>query len=115
MDTETHRLAKMFTAAARDARVEGYVLNGSVVKRHLVRSRGDKEKRYGPYYLWTRKKEGKTITIALNSIQARAIGEAIRRQRSLDLRLAKLRALSERIIFLISAGVSRRNRRKQAG
>ena len=115
MDTQMLRLAREFNACARDAHPEGYILKGSVVKRHLMRKHGNAQRRYGPYYLWTRKDAGKTVTVALDKTQAQAIGDAIKRQRLLDRRLAKLRTLSERIIFVLSDGVPRRNRRKNPG
>jgi hypothetical protein len=113
METQMHMLAKQFNECAREARAEGYILKGSVVRRHLVRGRGEEEKRYGPYYLWTRKEGGKTVTVALDKAQALAIRDAITRLRQLDRQLAKLRALSERILFLVSDGVPRRNRQKK--
>lgn len=115
MDTQMLRLAREFNACARDAHPEGYILKGSVVKRHLMRKHGNAQRRYGPYYIWTRKDAGKTVTVALDKTQAQAIGDAIRRQRLLDQQLAKLRALSERLIFVISDGVPRRNRQKNPG
>lgn len=114
MPKESHRLVRLFNERVRDARPEGYILQGSVVRRHLLRSSGTKQKRYGPYFLWTRKVDGKTVTAALSHEQAAIIGEAIARNRSLDRKLADIRTLSERIIRAITPSVPTRHRRKMS-
>ena len=114
MSLKTGRLVRQFNESVRTARPEGYILQGSVVRRHLTRTDRVGKKRYGPYYLWTRKVAGKTVTLALSKEQAALIGEAIDRNRILDTQLASIRALSEKIIRAITPGVPMRNRRKQA-
>lgn len=89
---------------------EGYVLQGSVVKRYLQRPARGAAKAYGPYYLWTRKINNKTITYALTAAQAKIIQDAIRRNRLLQQRVAKLCALSEQIILAITPCVAKRKR-----
>ena len=55
-----------------------------------------KIKTYGPYYQWTWKQEGKTVTVNLAAGQRRAFQRAIANQRRLEKTLAALRAfLSE--------------------
>lgn len=115
MDTQMLRLAREFNACARDAHPEGYILMGTVVSRHLTRKHGNAQRRYRPYYLRTRKDVAKTVTVALDKTQTQATGDATKRQRLLDQRLAKLRVLSERNIFVITDGVPRRKRRKNPG
>ncbi len=114
MPTEIGQLVRRFTENVQEARPQGYLLQGSVVRRHLVRPSSAGDKRYGPYYLWTRKMAGKTVTMALAKPQAAIIREAIARQRQLDRRLAALRSLSEQIILAVTDGVSVRNRAKSA-
>jgi len=89
---------------------EGYVLQGSVVKRYLQRHARGASKAYGPYYLWTRKVNNKTVTHALTADRAQIIQEAIRRNRLCEQRIAKLRALSEQIILAITPCVPKRKR-----
>jgi hypothetical protein len=91
-------------------RPEGYVLQGSVVKRYLQRRVKGASKTYGPYYLWTRKLNNKTVTHALTNDQADIIQKAIRTHRRLERRLAVLRTLSEQIILAITPCVSKRKR-----
>ena len=101
---------RQFNRQVQDLRPEGYVLQGSVMKRYLKRHVGGAPKTYGPYYLWTRKIDPKTRTRALTAEQTQIIQEAIRRNQRLERRLATLRALSEHIVLAVTTGVSRRRR-----
>jgi hypothetical protein len=103
-------LIRRFNKQLDELLPEGYVLQGSVVKRYLQRPLRSGSKAYGPYYLWTRKISNKTVTHALSADQAKIIQQAIRTNRLLEQRIAKLRALSEQIIFAITTCVARRKR-----
>jgi hypothetical protein len=107
---QLNQLIRSFNRQADEAQPEGYILQGSVVQRNLQRRVGDALKTYGPYYLWTRKINNKTVTQALTADQAQIIREAIRRNRQLEHRLDRLRVLSEQIIRAVSPCVARRNR-----
>jgi len=107
---QLNQLLRSFNKQAEEIQPEGYILQGSVIRRHLQRQVGDAFKTYGPYYLWTRKIDNKTVTQALTAEQAKIIGEAIRRNHELERRLARLRFLSEQIVKTISPGVVKRNR-----
>ena len=89
---------------------DGYILQGTLTKRYLKRRVGGVARRYGPYYLWTRKINNKTKTLALTDEQARIIQEAIDRNQQLESRLSRLRSLSEQIIWNATPCVARRNR-----
>jgi hypothetical protein len=86
----------------------GLICQGSVIKRNDVRQRGAKTKTYGPYYLWTRKLRGKTLSIALSQQQYSALKEAIANENKLNKTLAEMRALAEEIIFANTPGVKKR-------
>jgi ribosomal protein S13 len=88
----------------------GYVLQGSVVKRYLRRTVRGVSTAYGPYYLWTRKIDNKTVTQALTAEQAQIIQAAIQRNYQLEQRLARLRQLSEQIIRALTPSVTKRKR-----
>ena len=103
-------LIRRFNQQMDALRPEGYVLQGSVVKRYLQHPTPGASKAYGPYYLWTRKINNKTVTHALTGERAQIIQEAIRRNRLWEQRIAKLRALSEQIILAITPCVAKRNR-----
>jgi hypothetical protein len=110
---QLNRLLKSFNQQVREIQPEGYILQGSVVRRDLKRRAGGALKTYGPYYLWTRKINKKTVTQALTSEQAQIIQEAIDRNRELEQRLTHLRLLSEHIIQSVSPCVIKRSRSKQ--
>ena len=104
------QLIRSFNRQVGEVQPEGYILQGSVVRRNLQRQVEGALKTYGPYYLWTRKINNKTVTQALTAEQARIIREAICRNRNLEHRLDRLRSLSEQIIRAISPCVARRIR-----
>lgn len=111
---QLNQLILNFNRQINEVQPEGYVLQGSVVRRNLKRRVGTVMKTYGPYYLWTRKINGKTITVALTDEQARIIRQAIHRNRELEQRLDRLRSLSEQIIIAIGPCVARRKRTPNA-
>jgi len=70
----------------------GYLSQGSVVDRSKLRP-----PRFG--YQWTRKVQGKTVTVALAESEFKALGQAIANQRKLNQTLRKMEQLSRRILF----------------
>lgn len=110
MQVKIKRWANRFEVECRQCHPAGYVLQGSLVRRYLRWSNAGAKKTYGPYYLWTRKIGGRTVTKALSAQQAKLIGEALQNNRTLESQLAELRNLSEHIIFAISCGVPKRKR-----
>lgn len=104
------RLIRRFNTQLEALPPEGYILQGSVIKHCLRRTREGETKTYGPYYIWTRKVNSKTVTRALTADQAKVIKDAIRRNKSLEQRLAALRTLSEQIITAITPCVARRKK-----
>jgi DNA-binding transcriptional regulator of glucitol operon len=107
---QLNQMIRSFNRQAGEVQPEGYILQGSVVRRNLHRQVGGVSKTYGPYFLWTRKVNNKTVTQALTAEQAQIIREAIHRNRQLEQRLNRLRSLSEKIIQAVSPCVARRNR-----
>ena len=108
--TKLDGLVRRFNKQMDELPPHGYVLQGSVVKRYLQRPVRGIAKAYGPYYLWTRKINNKTVTCALTAGQAKIIQVAIRNNRLFEQRVAKLRAVSEQIIFTITPCVAKRKR-----
>jgi hypothetical protein len=86
----------------------GPICQGSVIKRLDVRQSRAKTKIHGPYYLWTRKLKGKTLSIAISEQQYTELKQAIANHRKLEQTLAKMRSLSEKMIFLRQPGVRKR-------
>ncbi|MFH1037570.1 MAG: DUF6788 family protein [PVC group bacterium] len=110
MKRDLNQMIRRFNICVTEAKPEGYILQGSVLRRYLQRSTISGDKAYGPYYIWTRKIDNKTITKALTPEQAKMIRDAICRNRALEQRLAQIRSLSEEIINSISPGVPTRKR-----
>lgn len=111
---QLNQLISDFNRRLDQIQPEGYILQGSVVRRKLQRRVGTIWKTYGPYYLWTRKIKGKTVTVALTDEQARIIRQAISRNRELEQCLDRLRSLSEQIIIAIGPCVATRRRTPKA-
>jgi spermidine synthase len=107
---QLNQLIRSFNQQVGKVEPEGYILQGSVVRRNLRRRARGVIKTYGPYYLWTRKVNNKTVTRALTIEQARIIRDAIRRNHKMEQRLADLRYLSEQIIESITPCVAKRKR-----
>ena len=92
----------------------GFLLQGTITER--VIERGDPggeggEKTYGPYYQWTFKKEGKTVTKNLTEKQARIYGEAIENHRKMETLIQEMRTLSLKILEDTCEGVKKRKKR----
>ena len=91
----------------------GLVLQGtiSVVRpRRAASAERERARVYGPYYQWTWKQAGKTVTVNLSAGQRRAFARAIANHRRLEQTLAALRDVSRRILELTTEGVPKRKR-----
>lgn len=77
-----------------------FVLNGTVTERYkqcgkvTCRCFEDKKYWHGPYWIWTRKVNGKTITKTLRKEQAILVKSAIKEMKDLNLNIEKWKALS---------------------
>jgi hypothetical protein len=89
----------------------GPVLQGTITQRAITREDPDrpgKKKTYGPYYQWTWKKKGKTVTINLSASQAKTYQRAIDRHRELEETLDEMRLLSLAYLEKSTKGVAKR-------
>jgi len=79
---------------------KAYILNGSLAKQYKqcgrlnCRCLEDKKYWHGPYWIWTRKEKGKTVTKTLNKNQAVAVQKAIKEMKDISLIIEKWRACS---------------------
>ena len=92
----------------------GLVLQGTITKRTIVRedpANPGKEKAYGPYYQWTRKHRGKTVTVNLTAAQAKTYQKAIDNHRTMEKIIKEMRALSLQICEATTKGVKKRKTR----
>lgn len=93
----------------------GLIAQGTIVVRTLVRDdpkTGGKKKRYGPYYQWTWKHKGKTVTVNLTAEQARAYQNAIDNNRRIEAILQEMRSLSRLLLDASAPGVKKRKRKQ---
>ena len=81
---------------------------GNVLRQYYHRRPGHV---LGPYYQWTRKVKGKTVTVALSKEQYEAFERAIKANREIEELLDGIRALSRKLLLEIIPGVARRPRR----
>ena len=81
----------------------GFIRRGSLVKRFMpcgkagCRCQATPPELHGPYYQWTRKVQGKTVTVRLTRAEAAAMEEWIANGRRLDKLVAQMQAVSLRI------------------
>jgi hypothetical protein len=92
---------------ARLSRSEWFC-DGTVVCRTLRRKVAGKWVDQGPYYLWTAKRDGKTICQALSKNQYLAAKQAIEANRQITQVLAKLHAMTLHTILKKLPGVQKR-------
>lgn len=91
----------------------GLILQGTITERIIKGGKNrEGEKTYGPYYQWTFKREGKTVTVNLTSQQAKAYQKAIDNKRNLEKTVREMRVLSEQILEAETQAVKRRKLRK---
>jgi hypothetical protein len=93
----------------------GLILQGTIVERYIERpcTKTGKVSRTGPYYQWTRKKDGRSVTVNLSRDQYNLFQAAINENRKLESMLTEMRELSEIILNITTEGVPKRARKKQ--
>lgn len=96
--------------AARLAKL-GPVLQGTITERTILRDdpgKPGKQKAYGPYYQWTMKRDGKTVTVNLSASQNKSYQKAIDNHRTLEKTTQEMRQLSLEILECTTQGVTKR-------
>jgi hypothetical protein len=96
--------AKLLARLART----GWIGQGTVVCRPLRRKVGGQWIEKGPYYLWTAKRQGKTVCYALSQAQYEVAKEAIAANRCLMATLTAMQALTFKQILTKVPGVAKR-------
>jgi hypothetical protein len=89
----------------------GLTLQGTILRRIIARenpNQGGQIKHYGPYYQWTRKVAARTVIQNLTASQAKVYNQAIRENRKLEKTICEMRAISLKILELITEGVPKR-------
>ena len=94
----------------------GFVCKGSMVRRHMpcgrpgCRCAQGPEHRHGPYYQWTRKVKGKTVTVRLTPEEAQTMRSYVRNDRQLRRIVAQMRTISLGVVQAQVKAVSRRRK-----
>lgn len=91
----------------------GLIAVGTITPRTITRPDPRdrrKKKTYGPYYQWTYKVQGKTVTVNLTQEQSAEFRRAIENQRKLEAILSKMLKVSRTILQDTTVGVQRRLR-----
>lgn len=89
----------------------GFVLQGTITERTMLHADPQapgKQKTYGPYYQWTFKRAGKTVTVNLTASQAKTYQRAIDNHRKMETILEEMRTLSLEILETETLGVKKR-------
>lgn len=85
----------------------GPILQGTITERWIEKG----ESALGPYYQWTFKREGKTVTVNLSAERAQAFQQAFENNRQLEATIAEMRSLSRQILEAQTEDVKRRKPR----
>jgi len=89
------------------------IVQGTILERTITRNdpnSSDGKKTYGPYYQWTFKKLGKTVTVNLSASQAVDYHNAIDNNKILVETINEMRQLSELILKTTTDGVRKRKK-----
>lgn len=94
---------RRYDALKRAVRTLGPIRRGSLVRRFMPCGKpgcccqASPPELHGPYYQWTRKVGGKTVTVRLTREEARLFEEWISNGRQLDRIVAQMEAVSFRL------------------
>lgn len=75
----------------------GLLLPGTITERRIIGQASKKQidrKKYGPYYQWTRKVNGKTITVNLSAAQVDLFQKAVDNNRKFEQILREMKQIS---------------------
>jgi len=91
----------------------GFIQQGTILQRTIQKKTNEKQskiKTYGPYYQWTRKINGKTITNNLTSSQAETYNKAIEEYKKMKNILNNMIELSSKILDKTTDSVIKRKK-----
>jgi hypothetical protein len=86
-----------------------WICQGTVVCRPLIRRVAGRRVKKGPYYLWTCKVDAQTQCVALSKAQYEAVAQAIENNRKLHRVVARMQAMTLKIVLQKVPGVKKRN------
>ena len=86
----------------------GFILQGTITPRTIIKKNSGGNKIFGPYYQWTFKTNGKTTTVNLTPSQAKYYQKAINNYKKLRKITEKMKHTSLIICENSSVGVAKR-------
>ncbi len=110
-------LRKQYQRLAGKLSRVGLIAQGTITERMIEKEDKDRPgetKKYGPYYQWTFKENGKTVTVNLSKAQVGSFRLAIENHRRMEGIVAEMRALSLAILQNSALGVKKRKPRTSA-
>jgi len=90
-------LKRRYTQLVDQLSRTGAVLPGTITERRIIGQASQKQvdrKKYGPYYQWTRKVNGKTVTVNLSEAQVDLFQKAIDNNRKIEQILSEMKQIS---------------------
>ena len=106
-DAELDRLRARYAALQEQVRQLGFIATGSVIERYTVcgtptcRCHDDPPARHGPYFQYSRKLGGKTLTRRLTAEQAQRYRDWIANRRTLDGLIDEMDHISRQVADLL--------------
>jgi len=114
-NTDVEKMEKRYLRLTTRLAKLGPVIQGTITERTILREDPKEpgtQRAYGPYYQWTFKQHGKTVTVNLSPSQAKAYQRAINNHRKLEETTQKMRELSQQILEKTTTGVVKRKAKK---
>jgi len=110
-DQSIEALRQRYEKLTRQLAKLGWILQGTITERTMIEDDPNapgKQKAYGPYYQWTWKLHGKTVTRNLSRSQAKTYQKAIDNHRKMEKILREMRAVSLQVLEATTKGVKKR-------
>jgi cell fate (sporulation/competence/biofilm development) regulator YlbF (YheA/YmcA/DUF963 family) len=109
---EISALKERYAKLAAQLCATDLILQGTITERTIKKKKESgvhsDAKTLGPYYQWTFKREGKTVTINLSKAQTKRFQKAIDANKKAEAILKQMRELSREILEASTQGVARR-------
>lgn len=106
------QLQKRYDKLTAQLAKSGPIIQGTITERVITKkdSRNPtKTRTIGPYYQWTFKNKGKTVTVNLAATQSKHFQRAIDNNKKTEKILSEMRDISRQILDATTDGVKRRN------
>jgi len=110
---EIQAMKERYTKLAAQLHKTGLILQGTITERTIKKKAFGfpcSTKTIGPYYQWTFKRNGKTVTVNLSKTQAKRFQKDINANKNTESILKEMRELSREILEASTKGVVRRKK-----